>query len=153
MSHSSHTVHDNPGQPKSSVEPDYVDIQAVFRFGAGLAVVTIVSALLMIWMYKAEVASVDASNPPKVFPIAVSENDRMPPAPRLQTEPKQDLLDFRAAESATISSYAWVDRNNRIVRIPIADAMKLTLQRGLPSRPQTSAGATAGLPAESQEKK
>ena len=83
----------------------------------------------------------------------VSENDRMPPAPRLQTEPKQDLLDFRAAESATISSYGWVDRNNRIVRIPIADAMKLTLERGLPSRPQTSADAPAAAPSEPQEKK
>lgn len=152
MSHSSHTPQHNPGQPTSSVEPDYVDIPAIFRFGAGLAVVTIVSALLMIWMYKLEVDSVDAANPPRVFPIAVSENERIPPAPRLQTEPKQDLLDFRAAESATISSYAWVDRNNRIVRIPIADAMKLTLERGLPSRSQTSAVAPAAAPSE-QEKK
>ena len=43
---------------------------------------------------------------------------------------------MRAAEDEILKGYRWVDRNNNIVRIPVADAMKLTLQRGLPSRQQ-----------------
>ena len=33
-----------------------------------------------------------------------------------------------------LDSYGWVDKNAGIVRIPIDEAMKLTLQRGLPTR-------------------
>ena len=40
-----------------------------------------------------------------------------------------------------LDGYRWVDRNNGIVRIPVDDAMKLTLQRGLPSRRQAPAAA------------
>jgi hypothetical protein len=50
--------------------------------------------------------------------------------------PREDLRDLRAQENQTLNGYSWVDRNTGVVRIPIADAMKLTIQRGLPSRPQ-----------------
>ena len=43
-----------------------------------------------------------------------------------------------AAEDATLKSYQWVDRNAGVVRIPIDEAIKLTLQRGLPSRVQAT---------------
>jgi len=33
-----------------------------------------------------------------------------------------------------LESYAWVDKNAGIVRIPIEEAIRLTLQRGLPTR-------------------
>ena len=39
----------------------------------------------------------------------------MPPEPRLQTNPKQDLRDLRAAEDKVLNSYGWVDRNRGIV--------------------------------------
>ena len=74
-------------------------------------------------------------------PTAAEYERNLPPTPRLQTTPKEDLLDFRAAERAALSSYGWVDRNKSIVRIPVADAMKLTLERGLPSRAQTAGAA------------
>ena len=34
-----------------------------------------------------------------------------------------------------LDSYGWVDKNAGVVRIPIDEAMKLTLERGLPARP------------------
>jgi len=58
----------------------------------------------------------------------------VPPEPRLQTNPRQDLSDLRAREDQTLSSYGWVDRNAGVVRIPIDQAIKLTLERGLPAR-------------------
>jgi hypothetical protein len=155
MSHSSHAHHDHHQPPTGATQPDNVDLKAVFGFGIGLAVVTIVSCLLMLWMWKVEVAAVDAANPPRVFPLAVLDDERQPPEPRLQTDPKQEMLDLRAAEDVILNGYSWVDRNNNIVRIPVADAMKLTLQRGLPARqagaPETTAPATPAPAA--QEKK
>ena len=44
---------------------------------------------------------------------------RVPPEPRLQTNPREDLRDLRASEDALLNSYGWVDKNNGIVRIPI----------------------------------
>ena len=139
MSHSSH-AHTPP--QTSGVEADSIDFKAVYGFAIGLAVITIAAQLLMLWMFKAEVAAVDASNPPRVYPLAVLQDERLPPEPRLQTNPKQDLADLRAAEVTVLTGYSWVDRNNQVVRIPVADAMRLTLQRGLPSR-QDAAAATA----------
>jgi len=144
--HSSNATPGNADAPLSSVEPDYVDLKAVFGFGIGLAVVTFFVHILMVWMWNAEVAAVDASNPPRVFPIAVLQDEREPPEPRLQTNPKQDLRDLRAAEDQVLNGYSWVDRNSNIVRIPVADAMRLTLQRGLPSR-QPASGAAPVAPA------
>ncbi len=66
--------------------------------------------------------------------MAIGQENQLPPEPRLQTNPREDLLKLRASEDATLDSYGWVDKNLGIVRIPIALAMKLTLERGLPAR-------------------
>jgi hypothetical protein len=58
----------------------------------------------------------------------------LPPQPRLQTDPHGDLLKLREAEDHILNTYGWVDRNAGVVRIPIEQAMKLTVARGLPSR-------------------
>jgi hypothetical protein len=58
----------------------------------------------------------------------------LPPEPRLQTDPHGDLLKLREAEDRILNTYGWVDRNAGVVRIPIEQAMKLTVARGLPSR-------------------
>ena len=47
---------------------------------------------------------------------------------------------MRAHEEDILNSYGWVDRGNNVVRIPIDRAMKLTLERGLPSRPAAGQG-------------
>jgi hypothetical protein len=56
------------------------------------------------------------------------------PAPHLQLSPHDDLVAWRAREDAELTSYAWVDRSNSIVRIPIDRAIELIAQRGLPTR-------------------
>jgi hypothetical protein len=158
MAHS-HSSQGHNAAPTGMVEPDYVNIRAVFGFGIGLFVVAAIIHVLMLWMWNVEVANVDASNPPRVYPLAVLQDERQPPEPRLQTNPKQDLADLRAAEDVILNGYSWVDRNNNIVRIPIADAMRLTLEQGLPSRPQQQAdgqapaAAAQGNPAATQEER
>jgi hypothetical protein len=36
-----------------------------------------------------------------------------------------------------LDNYGWVDKNAGIVRIPIDEAIRLTLQRGLPTRQES----------------
>ena len=43
-------------------------------------------------------------------------------------------LDRVYGQDAALRSYGWVDKNAGIVRIPIDEAIRLTLQRGLPTR-------------------
>jgi mono/diheme cytochrome c family protein len=75
-------------------------------------------------------ARADASVPPLAL------TPELPPAPRLQVAPAQDLAQLRATEQAQLSGYGWVDRDAGVVKIPIDRAMELVAQRGLP----TSAG-------------
>jgi hypothetical protein len=68
-----------------------------------------------------------------MYPLAAQEN-RVPPGPRLQTNPREDMRELRAREEEILTSYGWVDKNAGIARIPIEEAMKLVLERGLPAR-------------------
>jgi hypothetical protein len=46
-----------------------------------------------------------------------------------------DLKAIRAAEDQVLNSYAWIDPEMNVVRIPIGRAMDLLVEHGLPSRP------------------
>jgi hypothetical protein len=41
---------------------------------------------------------------------------------------KKALADLRAAEASELTSYGWVDQTKGVVRLPIAEAMKLELR-------------------------
>ena len=68
------------------------------------------------------------------------------PAPALQISPSQDLANFRREEAASLSSYGWIDRDHKTVRIPIERAKQLILERGLPDWPKPSAEVGPGRP-------
>lgn len=58
----------------------------------------------------------------------------LPPEPRLQLSTRKDMEEFRAQEDAVLNSYGWVDRSTSRVRVPLARAVELTLQEGIPHR-------------------
>jgi hypothetical protein len=58
------------------------------------------------------------------------------PEPRLETNERVEIKDFRLKEEQTLNSYAWVDQKAGVVRIPIERAMQLLAQRGLPTTPK-----------------
>jgi hypothetical protein len=66
------------------------------------------------------------------------------PEPRLETNERTEINDFRLGEEQTLNSYGWVDQNAGVVHIPITEAMKLVAERGLPTRP--AVGATPPSP-------
>jgi hypothetical protein len=59
----------------------------------------------------------------------------VPPEPRQQTHPAQDLAAFRAAKHDLLTSYGWVDQAHGVVHIPIDEAMQKIAERGLPDWP------------------
>jgi hypothetical protein len=59
------------------------------------------------------------------------------PTPRLQTDDgNQEIAEMHAREDLLLDYYTWVDRQNGKVRIPIARAMQLIAQHGLPVAPE-----------------
>ena len=114
-------------------ETSDVNIRAVFGFGLGL-IVTAVFIYFGIWLLFKFFESREAHGGARQFPMAIGQENREPPMPRLQTNPRQDLLDLRKQEDDLLSSYGWVEKAGGEVRIPIGEAMKLTVQRGLPTR-------------------
>ncbi|HEY3932726.1 MAG TPA: hypothetical protein VGM58_10205 [Verrucomicrobiae bacterium] len=57
------------------------------------------------------------------------------PKPDLQIDDDHsERIALLAAQNKKLNSYGWIDHSNGIVRIPIARAMDLILQRGLPTR-------------------
>jgi hypothetical protein len=79
------------------------------------------------------------------YPLAVEQESRLPPAPRLQQFPANDLYQFRVGEQDLLDKYGWMNREAGVVHIPIADAMRLIVQRGLPARAVQDQPQTPGL--------
>jgi hypothetical protein len=127
------TIHHNP---EVQHEESDVNIRAIFGFGAGLAVVAVAIHVLM-WLLFLYLGGREQATAVPRYPLAAEQREQLPPEPRLQTTPRQDLKDLRAREQEWLTTYGWVDRNAGVVRIPIDEAIKRTLERGLPARPAT----------------
>ena len=125
--------HENPENLDVHHETSDVNIRAILGFGGALFAVAVAVHVLIYGLF-GYFNSREGVQRPVEYPLAASQEDRQPPEPRLQTDPRQDLADMRAKEDEQLQSYGWVDRNAGVVRIPIDAAMKLTLERGLPAR-------------------
>jgi hypothetical protein len=134
-------------------EPNTVNIPSVVMFLVALAASIVVVVLLLrgLLIYF-DARKAEEARPPSPLATGV----RLPPEPRLQGapgsvgSPSEDIRRFREREDQTLDSYGWIDRQNGVVRIPIEQAKRLILQRGLPVTPP---GASQGGPAQSEEKK
>ena len=69
----------------------------------------------------------------------------MPPEPRLQGVPghtndaQLDLRDKREAYEAANEKYGWTDQQGGIAQIPVEEAMKIIVSKGLPAVPAPAA--------------
>jgi hypothetical protein len=125
---------DNPAVDHESTD---VNVRAILGFGAVLFVTAIV-VHVVIWLLFLHFERREAQPVQAAYPLSVSQGARVPPEPRLQIAPREDLRALRGQEEQMLNSYGWVDRNAGIVRIPIAEAMRLTIERGLPTREEAA---------------
>ncbi len=57
----------------------------------------------------------------------------IPPEPRIEVAPYEQLQQLKIREDHILTSYAWVDKNAGTVRVPIDRAIDLLAAKGLPS--------------------
>ena len=115
-----------------------VNFRAAYTFAAILAatLIVVVFAMRGLFGYFSEAQTL---GPPATPFKTVRE---LPPAPRLQPEPKQDLARTLEEQQQLLNSYGWADQGTGSVRIPIDRAMDQLLKQGLPVRGRTSAAET-----------
>jgi hypothetical protein len=120
-----------PSSPRH--EQSSLIIRPIVLFGLGLLALSAVTFASMGWLFDffaTRQAKID------VLPSPLADPRQLPPEPRLQVVPTQDLQKMRAAENAVLQSYDWVDREAGIVRIPIDRAIEVLAEKGLPVRPE-----------------
>jgi hypothetical protein len=122
-----------PGTSESRLVDSDIYLRAIFTFCVGLFVLAVV-VNAMIWLLFQYFSDRESVRLSPVYPLATGQAVRVPPEPRLQTNPRGDLQELRTHEDTVLSTYGWVDKGTGVVRIPIDAAMRLTLQRGLPAR-------------------
>ena len=105
-----------------------VNIRWMAYCGIALVVLLVGSAVLMLWLF--DIFDIE---PQRVdTPTRTAESQLLPPGPRLQASPVQDMRKMLATERRLLDHYAWVDPSAGVVRIPIERAMEWVVTQGLP---------------------
>jgi hypothetical protein len=76
--------------------------------------------------------ALDAFYPPARMATVRPGGLPKPQAPRLQVDPGIDLDALRDHERERLQSFAWVNRDRQVVRIPIDLAMRILAKGGIP---------------------
>jgi hypothetical protein len=117
-----------PGDPAANPETAYEPSD--WRISAVAIVLAMVLALIAMAVLVLRI----------VFQTAVSDVDRSPtvamPTPALQVDPRRDLALLHAREDQALNTYYWADRQNGLVHIPIGQATKQIVARGLDGFPR-----------------
>lgn len=135
--------------PGAGYEHTDASVWIIVKFAIWLLVSALVVHGVVWLMFVLFVGQRQATTEPE-FPLAVGATQpRLPAEPRLQRSPANEIYEFRQKEHTVLHGYAWVDKNAGTVRIPIDEAMRLTVERGLPSRADAPAVDPGLMPQDS----
>lgn len=119
-------------------EPSGIDTRRVLVVGACLALLVLACVISLHFVLRDLVAPQHAGVMIRPAPI--------PPQPRLQPNPQNDLAVLRAQKEALLSGYAWNGSSHQFARIPIERAMQIYAQQ----HASPPASATSAAPASTQ---
>src|ERR1017187_3869749 len=122
-----------PQTPGTGHEETDINVWAVGKFAVALMLVGVAALFLLFGLFR-YLLSREGGPPAGRSQVAASEPVKAFPQPQLQQREVLDLKAVRAAEDQVLNSYAWIDPEKGVVRIPIDRAMDLLVERGLPVR-------------------
>ena len=122
-----------PDNPEVVHEESDVDVRAILGYGAGLMAVAVVVHVFLWWLLGVYQTQAYRSRT-QAYPLAAGQHEQVPPGPRLQDNPQQDMRELRARQEAVLKGYEWINREGGVARIPIDEAMRILVERGLPTR-------------------
>jgi len=142
--------------PDVTHEESDVNIRAILQFVIGLVIFSGIVLVLMWYMLRFFEQRQEKATPPPA-PMALTEKERLPPEPRLQVAPgwsvdvgngkKQNLALKEPTAEMEIVRRQWdevllhgqKDENGNVISIPIEEAKRQLIEKGLATRPQTDA--------------
>ena len=110
-----------PGHEEREVKVRTIIVSLAF-----LALGTFIVFVLVVGIFRYLHATVGAET-------AQPAVQQLPPEPRVEVAPYQQLQTLRAHEDHVLGSYAWVDQKAGTVRVPIDRAIDMVAQKGLAS--------------------
>lgn len=121
--------------PGSTYEHTDAHTWLIAKFMFWLLVTAVLTHFGLGFMYQMLIEQGDRRDEGSIsYPLAQQEAPRLPPVPRLQPQPGNEIYEFRREETNFLDGYGWENKAMGTVHIPIADAMRLTVERGLPTQ-------------------
>ena len=120
-----HTVHHSPngaGHEQSEVSVRLIVVSLAF-----LAVATAIVFVLVVGIFRYLYSSYSTAESIKLSQPVI------PPEPRIEVAPYEQLQQLRVKEDHILNSYAYVDKGSGVVRVPIDKAIDMLAAKGLPS--------------------
>ncbi|MCE9613488.1 MAG: hypothetical protein K8T26_04380 [Lentisphaerae bacterium] len=128
--------HPAPGNQGPAKTPGYeirdANTRAIMYGGIILTAVVVFSFVYMRWLFNHYQRSIARERPPV---SELTEQQPIPPAPRLRVNAVKELTQLHAYEDGLLQGYQWVQKDAGIAHIPIARAMAIVAERGLPVWP------------------
>jgi hypothetical protein len=138
-----HDLEYGPTPPGAKHEYTDIDPTIGYKFASWLLVAMLMSAGIVYGAFRLfERQERAAGTLAQKYPLAAGLH-KDPPTPNLQNQPFKDIYLLRQEETEKLTSYAWVDKEGGVTRIPIDRAMEVMLQRGFPAR--TDGGDTLNV--------
>lgn len=109
-----------------------VNVRALNTFMIVLVVSLLVTGILVYWQYRLFENKALANDPP---PSPRADERLSYAGPGLQISELNDGEAFRKHQRAELEETAWVSKDEKLVRIPIEQAMQQVVKSGLPKWP------------------
>src|SRR5215210_1923538 len=132
-----HADHDGLYNEDVAHEDEDVNIPQLITYTIGLALMCVVSGAIVLGLFSLFERQA-AKNDPVLSPL-VAPAGQLPPEPRLVENEPLMLEKHRDSEAEILEKYGWVDQAAGVARLPIDEAKKLLLHKGLPVRTGTAA--------------
>ena len=129
-----------PRHPDVSFEERDIKPGTIYWYLLALGVATAAALVICLFIlrFTSGLAASSHTAPP---PSREALGKDYPPEPRLQgvpghqSDPQKDLRQKLKADTAANEKLQWIDKNAGIAQIPVADAMKIIEEKGLPAAP------------------
>jgi hypothetical protein len=122
MEHTAHPSPNGAGHEQAEVSVRLIVVSLGF-----LTVATAIVFVLVIGIFRYFYASYSTAE-------AVQQAQPViPPEPRIEVAPYEQLQQLRVKEDHILSTYAYIDKSSGTVRVPIDKAIDLLAAKGLPS--------------------
>jgi hypothetical protein len=160
MHNTPHQTGDAPRHDTVSFEHRDVQVKTILWYLISLAIATIIAFAASEYILLGMTKMVAASDPPEMPMRKMMTNEQKmdalyPPEPRLQgvpgheADPQTDLREKVNADTQANEQLRWIDQNAGIAQIPVSEAMKLLVERGISGAASAPAKAAAAPAAKS----